>query len=481
MSITAVTWKLGPYERIPETPHPQGEDLQLGRLSKIDIAEPLFKAVIRNDHEWVKGLENLTSVVNCTKKIRIPMESLEPEVAKFYATVSPVTADTKRVEPESMEIPTSSISIKMPALSLTLFVPYLYGTEPCYTLLHVLIDAGARLHATDSTGLSAYDHARILKLDQSIIDRLYPFTDVRSSTPDNFINAIRSHDTVHAYRYLEEKVTPLDLDARDMSPIALALYLCPSMIPKLLESGFSPFAVYKDGSERYHSLAYAVAIQHEASSPSLLVTYFRNWVHTTDSSYLVDIDLLDCVQIGLDIVRRASGKSYAATHSPGDDALAFSVLLGHERSGRACLGQGSLVPGSFDWPMYAAIRTGQVRFVEMLLEHVDATLLEPFGGTFWKDDHFLASWWPYPCACSADVHTIFSRTICEYISDLQCKDLCPPCKTLRPKYRKILRVLGHLRPLQRQRQNPLRKPSVYVDSEGDIQYRSRRARAGDTT
>ena len=349
----------------------------------------------------------------------------------------------------------SMVKLEMNALTWSLFA-LRNQADTLHAVLEAIMDIGVTSQARDRTGLCAYDHARILKLDQVTIDKLYPFTHTGFNTRNHLIDSIQSNDSSQVIRYLRAKGAPLDLDQDKLSPIALAIHIqCDIMLPVLLEHGFSPFAVYRHGTQHYPSMAGAIAQVSLLRCSDSVWLSFDDWIKTHTCTMIENPSVQQRIQCALEIVRGQSGKPYEANAVNCHDALILSILYDRDSCFRIIRQRASSGPRWSPedpdisvWPMYAAIRAGRVQIVDMMMGYLLQNHYEAqHRGAQRGCSHYLAAWWPFPCSCDEGVHSLFRNatgpfvsiysSLEKYLDCLQTTRLCPNCEPLRSQYRAI--------------------------------------------
>lgn len=456
-------WRLLPYEK-PASEYGCNSNHKLMFGPKVaSYTRFLFESIGNGDVDGVKIAVDIEPNTNHTATVKLYLQYLDADAQTFYSAICPVMPTTQQhvgpvTQPES-----PSLTVEISPLTWTLFAIPADDADTRLAVLEVLINRGASRVLKDASGLSAYDHARILKLDQNTIDKLYPFTHNRFSHPNYLIDMIRTGDLDQALHCLELKAPTLNLDTESLSPIALALQIprTISLIPVLLNYGFSPFAVntYGTDSTRLHSMAYVTTLP----DADVICVLFRDWVSEHHGQDVSDMEILPCIGLGLDLIRRTSGNSYFKAGTLLDDALLLSIMLDKEACVRHCLQR----TGPFSWadlcrwPMYAAIRAGHIHYVEMLLERIDERWMARHDLLPWIKEGFLLLHWPLPCACSHEVHSIESRYLDDYLQALLEAPLCSSCELLRAQYSKVEEKFSSL-PAQ-QRRKVLREAS-----DGDL-------------
>jgi hypothetical protein len=333
----------------------------------------------------------------------------------------------------------------MTALTWTLFALRCHSIGTRCTILDVLIDAGANRQARDPTGLCAYDHARILKLDPETIERLNPFINARANGSSGLLDAIRNCNSDAAVKCLDQKVWPDVLDQMHQSPLALAIHKCvPEVLAKLVEVGFSPFASYASESSYVPSMACAflragIDIGGFETTGRALELTFKAWINSR-SSVVPSWTVIQWTRKALDLQCKAAACSDDMTSCPWGDTLVISALLDTPNCLRLCLRKptilGTTPVDGAAWALYAAIRRGNVTMMEIVIGHgsnvIRTVIARPLD-----QRHFLASWWPWPCACDDTVHSLGSRSLLDYVQDLEMVSLCPSCEKLRHHYMTI--------------------------------------------
>jgi hypothetical protein len=429
-SITAVVWKLGPYERLSDT-----EDLSMVELSSIrwsttDITRRIFEAIESANLGWFdthSHLEGAINAVNSTQKMTIPLEHFDAQVSRFYSTMSPAAA--------------SANSFVVDSTPLTRFVFAFENGDfgVMSEMLDALLDMGADRHIRDQCGLSAYDHARILKLDAVIVDKLNPFIDNRGDAEYALLEAVQKGKNVIAAKFLTKQLGAHTIDGADRSPLALAVHAGnATIVPALLNAGFSPFAVYVTEEALYPSMACAIFSGSDLCTN--LVPIFRAYFSAEPDSRDKGKTVPDMICLALETVDKRHYRY---------DSLVLGVLLDMEQCVRICLvGKKEMPRGQVDkldrilWAMYAAIRCGYLNIVGAILGEQRASGMEHYFRRSHLDQrHFLAQWWPYPCWCPQHVHVLGDRTLGEYSKDLELAPLCSSCKKKLPQYRKLSRYL----------------------------------------
>ena len=489
--IASVQWKVEPYETARVAENMSMKNESNAQELRTRHTESLFDAIEAGSVSRILEVGDLGAVIHVSKTVSINLQDLEPQIALFYSTMtggksSSQVAEKKRkterrkkpvfpkvtwlydpkstssaplesdpdpspvVPPSILEPPRltnrpteqteenqllttlQSVSIEMTPLTWLLFTLRKDEWQTRYEILETLLYAGANIHARDATGLCAYDHARILKLDEDTIDKLNPFKDVQQGGSSGLLDAIRMRNSsVAAYR-LQRYAAPLMFDENNLSPLALATHVkCPEIIPKLLEVGFSPFAVYNMDTAYYPSLAFACI---SGLAPATLSANLLMWIRSKER--VVGTNEREWVSQALDIECRAVKLSRDNWAYAWGDILVLSVLLNKRRCVHLCMEQSitTLVRKvhSVSWAMYAAIRCGNVSLVDLLLSNP----LRMAASDLDKR-HPLSSWWPWPCTCEKDVHSVESGSLLDYAKSLCTSALCPLCKDHRREYQAI--------------------------------------------
>jgi hypothetical protein len=193
-----------------------------------------------------------------------------------------------------------------------------------YRILDALLVMGADRHRRDQSGLSAYDHARILKLDAGVVDMLNPFVDNRSDAAYLVLEAIRKGKHAGAAVCLTKTIPAHKLDEADQSPLALAIHFeNAAIIPDLLEVGFSPFGGYVTDEAYYPSMAYNIlsGSNRNLSLESTLRTWLSAKLRLRGREKVLRL-YTDTVRLALDVMwgpLREVGKLY--THPYSGDRL----------------------------------------------------------------------------------------------------------------------------------------------------------------
>ena len=355
-------------------------------------------------------------------------------------TVEPVEHHTVNFKSPDKPHEDKIVNIDMTTLTWTLFAWQKHDLVTMKFILDFLIRSGADRKTRDQTGLCAYDHARILKLGQNIIDELNPFTG--STSESGLLHAIQTRHYSAATTSLQNKAfAPKILDEMDQSPLALAIRLKTYvLIPKLLEAGFSPFAGFIQDDGYYPSLVFSAirGLLGGFSEPRL-----REWVLSKGRSPGLNIE--NTVRIALRVtIENSANRTHREPFLRGD-VLVFGVLSNDMDTVLACLGD---IPAlhrvpmnNIAWSMYAAIRGGHLDIVQKIIMCRSAWATECMASRL-DERHFLARWWPYPCACPDDVHNLGSRSLGDYATALSLGLLCHMCATKRSNYRQISDILG---------------------------------------
>ena len=488
-------WKVEPYETARVAANMSMKNDSDAQELRTRLTESLFDAIEAGSVSRILEVGDLGAVIHVSKTVSINLQDLEPQIALFYSTMTggksssqviekkrkserrkkpvfpevtwlydpkstpsaPLESDTgpsPLVPPSVLEPPRlttrpteqteenqllttlQNVSIEMTPLTWLLFTLRKDKWQTRYDILDTLLYAGANIHARDPTGLCAYDHARILKLDEDTIDKLNPFKDVQRGGSSGLLNAIRMRNSSVAAYCLQRYTAPLMLDNNNLSPLALAIHVkCPEIIPKLLEVGFSPFAGYKMDTAYYPSLAFACI---SGLAPATLSSDLLVWIRARER--VVGTNKREWVSQALDIECRTAKPSRGKWSYAWGDVLVLSVLLNKRRCVNLCMEQSISILArevhSVSWALYAAIRCGNVSLVDLLLcrpLRLPASDLDK--------QHPLSSWWPWPCTCAKDIHSIESRSLLDYAESVGFSALCPLCKGHRKQYQAISRRL----------------------------------------
>lgn len=318
-----------------------------------------------------------------------------------------------------------NINIEMTALTWALFALRLHDSETRCAVLDVLIDAGADRQARDRTGLCAYDHARILGLDNETTGRLNPFVHVHAGVSFGILDAIRKHQPQAALSLLSAPTRANVLDKMNQSPIALAIHEgLPGVLGFFLRAGFSPFAGYISATDYHPSIAVAHLMGSNVSNDvddvyQQVKERFEEWVNSSASSApSLQIDQEWTIE-ALNIQRNAAEGSEATVKAAvWGDFCVLAALLDQTELVRTCLERPATLTGlpadSLAWSLYAAIRCGNPDLVNLLMRHDRWMMSRSLD-----QRHFLSSWWPWPCTCEGSVHYLGSRTLFEYAKSLK--------------------------------------------------------------
>lgn len=358
----------------------------------------------------------------------------------------PVTAPTQSSQ---LSHTSDRMTMRMFPLTWCLFVYHTKDIDVDVTeTLDVLISAGADCKSRDQSGLSAYDHSRILKFNKDTTDRLYPFNKARLRAPYGLLDAIRNCDMRLAGEFLAEKTPSLELDRKNQSPIALATFHAGGdLCSKLLEYGFSPFAIYHDSdlSGRvsdsrvlyYPSMA-SIILRKDSQTRSNLVAVLWTWIQA--NKRLKEQTEEDLISTALDIaVKRKLIEG---------DLLVMAVLFKKKAgvinwvSNIDNHSRGCALFNDEEWAIYAAIRMGNFEFLEQVFRRPNQLTCEL------DSRHFLASGWPWPCKCRSEVHHLNGRSLAIYVQDLQSSPLCVHCQTKKSSYGRIFEYFKQFPSLQ---------------------------------
>ena len=357
-------------------------------------------------------------------------------------TVEPVEHHTVNFKSPDKPHEGKIVNIEMTTLTWTLFAWQKHDLVTMKLILDFLIRSGADRKTRDHTGLCAYDHARILKLGPNIIDELNPFT--RFTSEYGLLDAIRKGYYSAVTTSLRNKaLLPRILDEMDQSPLALAIrHQRYALIPKLLEAGFSPFAGFVEDDGYDPSMAYS-AISGRLGEFSERI--LRDWLRSKDKTLPAALSIENTVEVALQVTSGTSVTKTPCEPFLRGDVLVFGVLFNDMDTVRACLGD---IPAlhrvpmnNIAWSMYAAIRGGHLDIVQKIIMCRSAWATECMASRL-DERHFLARWWPYPCACPDDVHNLGSRSLGDYATALSLGPLCHMCATKRSNYRQISDILG---------------------------------------
>ena len=216
--------------------------------------------------------------------INVSLSLLEPEVAQFYYTMRLGAEGIRHTMPQDLN--KFYIAVEMTPLSWILFVPVMNPSETRRAILDALLAAGANPKTRDQTGLSAYDHARILKFDQDIVSRLRVSVANPLTGQYGMLGAIRNCQSAKVLEILKDSVNVIfELDQGNLSSLALAVNDGHWKIASaLLEAGASHFAIYVDSTTYYHSLDF-VLLQYDDKTRVLdrhveASTSFRAWLRS---------------------------------------------------------------------------------------------------------------------------------------------------------------------------------------------------------
>lgn len=418
ISARSTVWKLGTYQRIQDAPSLSRKGPFLDLSAQAASTEALFDATERRDLDGIRN--NITLIVNKTKRTKIRLMNDDRQMIRFYYTVS---AGGRKVDSmHSMEIDTD-IEIMIPRLSWALFTTQQDDSGSRAAILDLLLQAGAHCEARDGYGLCAYDHARILKLDQDTIRKLYPFPsyDGPPGGGNGLLDASRNVDIEGTMKYLDrlQSSHENELNESRYSPIALAVHSgILSAIPKMLAKGFSPFLPYIAGEEYYKPMAcYMSSEAHSELQAELSRSLRKQMARLNDFDGALTMPLPALLSRALEVdccsLRRqtlpALGLTYVHTETP---PIVFSALLQNEGCVCACLSYLDYSPIPLDAQadvgraVYAAIRAGHLDMVSMLSRK--GRIMGSMGGY-----HPVISWWPWPCTCEDPVRCMKSRTLLE--------------------------------------------------------------------
>ena len=260
-TATAGRWKLEPYRGGPSGSKPHPTTSGLRSQEERDRRKTRLMDAIAAGEDLELGPP--TALWNIP--IEWPVEHLAKHIEAwpFYKVIF-------QFEQRRTNLQTTRIQVQMRTTPLIWAVAYpsretksAIDQAKRLKIIQKLLESGAQRHVRDSGGLSAYDHARILKRSEAIVITLDPFLErknvlselVRQGDRKAIVDGMLKDKNGTNLATLSS-TTILALDRLDLSPLALALHRPDFQIgSKLLKAGASAFAVF-DGHATYcHALA----------------------------------------------------------------------------------------------------------------------------------------------------------------------------------------------------------------------------------
>ena len=446
--IAPSAWKLYPYERVPSPGDCLSRRQWQNRSAQGSAIERLYEAIENGNAEWIRRQSIPDTIINSTIEVDIDLEGLEQQVAMFYSTIKrDISRAQSRTSQEDVHV-YPRVRLSVTPLTWSLFVWQKDQSCKYLAVFDALLCAGANRSTRDGNGLCAFDHARILRFDESVISKLDPFR----LNPRILLHAIQIKDHKSVSRLLESVYTPNEFDDNDQSPIALAIHLDWLLVlTELLDAGFSPFAVYVNHNSCYQSLAFSLfqadldATLHIPKEE--LVDHYMTWIRSKRSLDNNGVQAIcELIKQGLDVVC-----SSGTAQMYGSDALVLSALLDEYKNGRVCFRYSLSLNVSqvfCAWALYSAIRCGHVKYVAMLSDEAKALELIDFfecGVKSLDCRYALQQWWPWPCQCSVDIHTKSGYPE-KHARKLASGLACQYCDVHRGAYAQMVGILveGHL-------------------------------------